>query len=114
MVKPFTHFFIKVFSLVIVFTSLTVLTAHAQSFDFAKSAGTFAPVTSATSIPITSDEATSTALPIGFNFNYYGQPYTDFYASSNGFITFSGSTGSMYNNSFQYDDNLVVAPLWDD
>ncbi|WP_303318459.1 T9SS type A sorting domain-containing protein [Flavivirga abyssicola] len=35
------------------------------------------------------DDEVSAALPIGFNFGFYGNFYTEFYISSNGFITFS-------------------------
>ncbi|NMH88411.1 HYR domain-containing protein [Flavivirga algicola] len=53
--------------------------------------GTFDPVDiSATGIEVTlSDDEVSSALPIGFNFTFYGNDYTEFYISSNGFITFS-------------------------
>ena len=36
-----------------------------------------------------SDDAMSTALPIGFTFNFFGNAYTQFEISSNGFITFN-------------------------
>ncbi|GAA4274341.1 immunoglobulin-like domain-containing protein [Aquimarina gracilis] len=35
------------------------------------------------------DDDVSNALPIGFEFGFYGNLYTEFYISSNGFITFS-------------------------
>lgn len=36
----------------------------------------------------------SAALPIGFTFPFFGNSYTQFYVSSNGFITFSAGAGS--------------------
>lgn len=36
-----------------------------------------------------SDDQVSLSLPIGFPFSFYGSSYTEFYISSNGFITFS-------------------------
>jgi hypothetical protein len=36
-----------------------------------------------------SDDQTSTALPIGFTFNFFNTNYTQFYISSNGFMGFS-------------------------
>ncbi len=39
------------------------------------------------------DDDVSSALPIGFEFAFYGALYNDFYISSNGFITFSVNSG---------------------
>ncbi|WP_298543369.1 immunoglobulin-like domain-containing protein [uncultured Aquimarina sp.] len=38
------------------------------------------------------DDQVSTALPIGFEFAFYGNLYNDFYISSNGFITFTANS----------------------
>ncbi|MEP0265938.1 hypothetical protein [Dokdonia sp.] len=38
---------------------------------------------------ILNDDEVSSALPIGFEFAFYGNLYNDFYISSNGFITFT-------------------------
>jgi hypothetical protein len=54
--------------------------------------GTFAPLPSMGTGVILSDDQVSTSLPIGFSFNFFGTTYTDFYISSNGFITFSSTT----------------------
>lgn len=35
------------------------------------------------------DDAVTGAIPIGFNFNFYGADYSNAYISSNGFVTFS-------------------------
>lgn len=55
---------------------------------------TFAPLSTnaGISVPLT-DESVSPALPIGFPFKFYGIDYTEFYISSNGFITFDAFTG---------------------
>ena len=37
------------------------------------------------------DDCVSSALPIGFSFDFYGNTYTDAFVSSNGFSTFNGS-----------------------
>jgi subtilisin-like proprotein convertase family protein len=43
---------------------------------------------SGTGTPVTlTDDSVSGALPIGFSFEFYGENYSDVYASSNGFIT---------------------------
>lgn len=40
------------------------------------------------------DDQVSGAIPIGFTFNFYGNPYTSVYVSSNGFITFDATSSS--------------------
>ncbi|MCH9659347.1 MAG: M36 family metallopeptidase [Bacteroidetes bacterium] len=53
--------------------------------------GTFAPIDiTATGTAVTlGDDAVSGALPIGFDFFFFDTTYTDFYISSNGFISFN-------------------------
>jgi hypothetical protein len=56
-------------------------------------------------------------LPIGFTFTFYGVGYTNFYASSNGHISFGAGSTALTNqcplpNSGTPDN--VVALLWDD
>jgi hypothetical protein len=64
------------------------------------------------------DDQVSTALPIGFNFNFYCNNYSNFYISSNGFITFDGAAGSgccggqVLPNTFT--PNNLIALAWDD
>ncbi len=65
------------------------------------------------------DDAMSGSLPIGFTFTFYGNPYTQFDISSNGFITFTMNTNNSGCCSGQFlpqagaPDNLVAA-IWDD
>jgi hypothetical protein len=82
--------------------------------------GTFAPIditATGTTVSLT-DDSVSGALPVGFNFSYYGVDYTDFYISSNGFITFDGANGSgcctggiIPDGS---DENNLIALAWED
>jgi len=65
------------------------------------------------------DDQLSLALPIGFNFNFYCNTYSQFRVSSNGFITFelapisSGCcTGQSLPNSSQ--PNNLIACAWED
>ncbi len=53
--------------------------------------GTFDPVdiSAIGAEVILEDDEVTEALPIGFEFGFYGNLYTEFYISSNGFITFS-------------------------
>jgi len=63
--------------------------------NYTVTSGTFSPIATPTSGPgapahvFLSDDQVSGNLPIGFTFQFFCQPYTDFYISSNGFITFS-------------------------
>lgn len=64
------------------------------------------------------DENVSAVTPIGFNFIYRGTSYTDFSASSNGFIQLG--TVPIYNflaysnDLTSLDFNPIIAPFWDD
>jgi N-acetylneuraminic acid mutarotase len=67
-------------------SSITLNSYGYQSIPFSPVSGTGTGVT-------LSDDQLSGALPIGFSFSFYNNTYTNFYISSNGFITF-GSTSS--------------------
>ena len=53
--------------------------------------GVFAPLAAIGTTVTLADDQVSGVLPIGFTFNFYGTNYTQFYVSSNGFITFSAA-----------------------
>lgn len=80
--------------------------------------GTFSPIPSTGTLISLSDDQLSSALPIGFNFNFFGTTYTNFYISSNGFITFSASTyngccsGSIIPSADGVDN--IIAWSWND
>lgn len=64
------------------------------------------------------DDSVSGALPIGFTFSFFGNDFTNFFISSNGFITFVNSGGSgccsgqsLPNSSTQ---NNLIAFAWED
>ncbi len=74
---------------------------------------------SATGTEITlQDDEVSSALPIGFEFAFYGVLYNDFYISSNGFITFSGNSDDGCCEGQTLPDvtepNNLIAFDWDD
>jgi uncharacterized repeat protein (TIGR01451 family) len=56
-------------------------------------------------------------FPQGFSFSFYGTPWTEFYASSNGFLTFGAGSSYLTNQcplpNSSIPDN-VVAMMWDD
>jgi hypothetical protein len=56
--------------------------------------GTFSPLAGSGNPVSLSDDMVSGNLPIGFTFNFYGTNYTEFYISSNGFITFNPASGN--------------------
>lgn len=79
---------------------------------------TFAPVAgSGTSVSLT-DDAVTAALPIGFDFDFYCNTYSQFYISSNGFITFSSGGGSGcctgQNLPTGGTPNNLIALAWED
>ena len=51
----------------------------------------YSPVSGTGTAVSLGDDQVSGALPIGFTFNFFGQNYNNFYACSNGFITFTAS-----------------------
>ncbi|MBX7240676.1 MAG: T9SS type A sorting domain-containing protein [Bacteroidia bacterium] len=78
----------------------------------------FSPVAGSGTPVILGDDQVSGALPVGFNFTFYGNTYSNFYISSNGFITFNPASGSgccsgqvVPNVS---DPNDLIAANWDD
>ena len=55
------------------------------------------------------------AVPIGFNFDFYGQAYDTVNVSSNGFVAFSAPFGAFTNVSLpQAELGALIAPFWDD
>ncbi len=82
--------------------------------------GTFAPIDiSATAAVVAlSDDSVSADLPVGFNFNFYGNVYTTFRISSNGFLGFGGltangcCTGQNIPNASA--PNNLIAFAWED
>lgn len=73
---------------------------------------------------VNGDDDGTGALPIGFDFTFYGNTYSQFYATSNGMITFSdyrqqagwGDWPHYINKSIPNENwpNNYIAPFWDD
>ncbi|MFC5269294.1 T9SS type A sorting domain-containing protein [Adhaeribacter terreus] len=103
-------------------SSLYAFNAQAQAvsaYNFAASSGTFTPLgATATQVPdLVDDEVVSTAIPIGFTFNYAGTNYTSVYATDNGILSFNPSTIPAYTNDPSGSPSgtrPLIAPLWDD
>lgn len=63
------------------------------------------------------DEAVSSEQSIGFTFNLFGNDYTTFYVSTNGFIAFGSAPSSAFSNSALPSSTFsmpVICPYWDD
>ncbi|MDR6968721.1 hypothetical protein J2X31_002747 [Flavobacterium arsenatis] len=93
--------------------------AQASSYMFTSTTGTYEETSaSATALPtLLADTAISGVLDIGFDFVYEGNTYTQFRASSNGFISFNTAAGSLTTNDFSTANATsrpIIAPLWDD
>lgn len=80
--------------------------------------GAFAPIAGSGTSVFLGDDQVSGALPIGFTFNFFGNDYTQFYISSNGFIGFSSGmsngccTGGVIPTAG--NPNNYVAFAWED
>jgi len=82
------------------------------NYNFTAGTTTYAPLTTGTNVAVVqTDDAISGALPIGFNFNYGGISYNNFYMSSNGFISFINRVNTAPNISTVTDP--LVGPLMD-
>ncbi len=63
------------------------------------------------------DDGYTSAIPIGFDFEFYGDSYSNVYVSTNGFITFSTLTSAYYTNDPIPESgvpNNLICPVWDD
>ncbi|MBJ6111057.1 T9SS type A sorting domain-containing protein [Hymenobacter sp. BT523] len=94
-----------------------------DTYTLAASAGTFTPLpATATAVTtISTDDAITGAIPLGFSFVFDGVTYTQVYANSNGWISFNASAPA--NGTAAYSNALatvsaasrpMVAPYWDD
>lgn len=80
----------------------------------------YAPITLATSTNVAfsaSDDAYTGPLPIGFPFNFYCNDYTNIYACTNGFLSFTALTSAYITNTTiptASTPNNILAFAWDD
>ena len=94
---------------------LAVAASSPKTYSFSASSGSFVPLTGATVITGgNADSYFSGALPIGFTFNYNGSTSSNFYFSSNGFISLTNTIGIATTNALATATSPVLAPLWDD
>jgi uncharacterized repeat protein (TIGR01451 family) len=63
------------------------------------------------------DDTVEGPYPIGFDFEFYGAIYTDFYVSSNGYLEFGDNYSSLSNQCPLPNSSLpnnIIAIMWDD
>jgi hypothetical protein len=78
---------------IIHYDSLYNVTSRCDSFTVVNVPYAPEPLGTATNVAL-SDDQLSAAFPIGFTFNFYCNNYTNFYISSNGFISFDPAAGA--------------------
>lgn len=65
-----------------------------------------------------SNDSVSGAIPVGFDFYFYGKKYSDVYISSNGFIGFNSDMqdGCCEGSSIPSADSInnIIAAVWTD
>jgi len=69
-----------------------------------------------TYLPLNGDDTYGGPYAIGFDFFFYGESYSMFNISTNGFITFGPGSPSLSNYPIpsSYSPNNYIAPYWDD
>jgi hypothetical protein len=91
--------------------------------SFTSTLGTYTPISGGTPVNVLlTDDATSTAIDIGFDFYFMGTRYRYVYAGSNGYLSFNPNAlnvdpnDQLANNLASCPDDLrpLIAPLWDD
>ena len=60
------------------------------------------------------DDDYSAALPLGFNFDFYGTPQTSVHINNNGNLTFGAGLCQFIATGFPNADHVMVAPFWAD
>jgi hypothetical protein len=98
---------------------LTAAVSYGATCDlYAVQSIAFAPEAGSGTVVTLSDDQLSGALPVGFDFNFYCNTYSNFHISSNGFISFDAGAGSgccsgqlLPNASAP---NNVIAAVWTD
>lgn len=99
--------------------SYTTLFSQVANYTHTATTSTWAYNSSPTAITglgAAINDALSSAINIGFTFYYQQVAYTQFKASSNGFITFNtaNTLSQPTNNLKTSTERVIVAPLWDD
>ena len=102
--------------LVMIITACLSLATIEEFYTFNETNGTYTPITGTVVSGISSNDAISGAIPIGFIFPYGDNVYTEVKISSNGWIGLGNSQANAIpiNNLASMTVVPVFAPLWDD
>lgn len=99
--------FISSFFILCLTTMFNDSYGQVECYTFQQSNGTYSPLTGATNVFSGSwDDAVSSAVPIGFTFNYNGSNYTSCYINSNGFISFGTSPANQFLPISNVDNSI--------
>lgn len=87
-----------------------------ESYSFNATTGTYTPITGTAIASISSDDALSAAIPIGFTFAYGNNSYSSVMVSSNGWVGLGTAfTSNALSNALNSTTiKPVIAPLWYD
>jgi len=69
------------------------------------------------SVPITSDDQWSAPIAMGMSFPFYGSTFSSVRVNTNGFLSFTESTGDYFANQMLPNSGApanLIAPMWDD
>ncbi len=106
------------FILLTILFGASVLVTHAQLpnlYSFTSTTASYTPITGGSVLGVaTNDDASFTALPIGFTFNYNNNAYTTVSVNSNGFLAFGGAVASSYTAISTGGSNNVAAAFNND
>ncbi len=101
--------------LIIVFWGYSINAQDVRNYNFSSfTRGYVSELGTTTIFGADYDDYMSSAINIGFTFNYCGTDYTQFYISTNGFISFANTESSYANDLASTSIKPVIAPLWDD
>jgi uncharacterized protein YjdB len=93
--------------------------SQAQQYTLQSSSTVFTPLAGGAPVnEIENDQGVSAAIPLGFDFTYFGVVHTSVQATAEGFLTFNnipGATLPFVDNQINSSTYLnIIAPLWDD
>ena len=110
--------------------SYCLLTTVALTSPYTQSAGSCAPYSvdqsaafglssmiGATPVTTLTDDDTDGPYPIGFDFSFFDQQYSEFYISSNGFIAFENTANGCCSGRFiptNDSTNNLISAYWED
>jgi subtilisin family serine protease len=88
---------------------------HVPSYGFA-AAAPFRWLEANTATSVSLGDEQSVEIPIGFEFEFYGETHSNVSISSNGYLTFDGNGTEHFNTPLPNAavPNAVIAPYWDD